>query len=54
MMGDNRDPPATLAIGGAVDNRFIKGKARFICWPPARMRGVRYRQDLTGFPFASV
>lgn len=41
MMGDNRDHSCDSRYWGPVDNRFIKGKAWFIYWPPSRMKVVR-------------
>lgn len=41
MMGDNRDHSCDSRYWGPVDNRFIKGKAWFIYWPPSRMKMVR-------------
>lgn len=41
MMGDNRDHSCDSRYWGPVNERFIKGKAWFIYWPPSRMRVVR-------------
>ena len=41
MMGDNRDHSCDSRYWGPVDERFIKGKAWFIYWPPSRMAMVR-------------
>jgi signal peptidase I len=41
MMGDNRDHSCDSRYWGPVHNRFIKGKAWFIYWPPSRMTVVR-------------
>jgi signal peptidase I len=41
MMGDNRDHSCDSRYWGPVPDRFFKGKAWFIYWPPSRMAGVR-------------
>jgi len=41
MMGDNRDHSCDSRYWGPVDQKFIKGKAWFIYWPPSRMKVVR-------------
>lgn len=41
MMGDNRDHSCDSRYWGPVDEKFIKGKAWFIYWPPSRMKIVR-------------
>ncbi len=41
MMGDNRDHSCDSRYWGPVDQRYIKGKAWFIYWPPSRMKIVR-------------
>jgi len=41
MMGDNRDHSCDSRYWGPVNDRFIKGKAWFIYWPPSRMAIVR-------------
>lgn len=41
MMGDNRDHSCDSRYWGPVHERFVKGKAWFIYWPPSRMKVVR-------------
>ena len=41
MMGDNRDHSCDSRYWGPVEERFVKGNAWFIYWPPARMGAVR-------------
>jgi signal peptidase I len=40
-MGDNRDRSCDSRYWGPVESRYLKGKAWFIYWPPARMRVVK-------------
>ena len=40
-MGDNRDKSCDSRYWGPVEERFVKGKAWFIYWPPTRIRLVR-------------
>ena len=41
MMGANRDHSCDSRYWGPVEEKFIKGKAWFIYWPPSRMKIVR-------------
>lgn len=41
MMGDNRDHSCDSRYWGPVDEKFVKGNAWFIYWPPSRMGAVR-------------
>jgi signal peptidase I len=41
MMGDNRDHSCDSRYWGPVDEKYVKGNAWFIYWPPSRMGGVR-------------
>ncbi|MFA6315785.1 MAG: signal peptidase I [Elusimicrobiota bacterium] len=41
MMGDNRDHSCDGRYWGPVETKYLKGKAWFIYWPPARMGVVR-------------
>jgi signal peptidase I len=41
MMGDNRDASCDSRYWGPVEERYIKGKAWFMYWPPSRMSAVR-------------
>lgn len=37
MMGDNRDESCDSRFWGPVQDRYIKGQAWFVYWPPSRM-----------------
>jgi signal peptidase I len=41
MMGDNRDHSCDSRYWGPVEERYIKGKAWFLYWPPSRMGAAR-------------
>jgi signal peptidase I len=41
MMGDNRDQSCDSRFWGPVDERFVKGKAWLLYWPPDHMKTVR-------------
>jgi signal peptidase I len=41
MMGDNRDHSCDSRYWGPVDEKFVKGNAWFLYWPPSRMGAVR-------------
>jgi signal peptidase I len=41
MMGDNRDHSCDSRYWGPVPERYVKGNAWFIYWPPSRMGAVR-------------
>ncbi|MDE2141636.1 MAG: signal peptidase I [Elusimicrobia bacterium] len=41
MMGDNRDHSCDSRYWGPVEERYIKGNAWFLYWPPSRMGAVR-------------
>jgi signal peptidase I len=40
-MGDNRDRSCDSRYWGPIEERYVKGKAWFIYWPPSRMRLVQ-------------
>lgn len=40
-MGDNRDKSCDSRYWGPVEEKYVKGKAWFIYWPPTRIRLVR-------------
>jgi signal peptidase I len=41
MMGDNRDHSCDSRYWGPVEERYVKGNAWFLYWPPSRMGSVR-------------
>lgn len=41
MMGDNRDHSCDSRYWGPVEERYVKGNAWFLYWPPSRMGAVR-------------
>lgn len=41
MMGDNRDHSCDSRYWGPVPEKYVKGNAWFIYWPPSRMGAVR-------------
>ena len=41
MMGDNRDHSCDSRYWGPVEERFVKGKAWFLYWPPSRIKAAR-------------
>ena len=41
MMGDNRDRSCDSRYWGPVEERYVKGKAWLLYWPPARMKSIR-------------
>jgi len=41
MMGDNRDNSCDSRYWGPVPEKYVKGNAWFIYWPPSRMGAVR-------------
>ena len=41
MMGDNRDHSCDSRYWGPVEEKYVKGNAWFLYWPPSRMGAVR-------------
>ena len=41
MMGDNRDHSCDSRYWGPVEERYVKGNAWFLYWPPSRLGAVR-------------
>jgi signal peptidase I len=41
MMGDNRDHSCDSRYWGPVEERYVKGNAWFLYWPPSRMGAAR-------------
>ena len=41
MMGDNRDHSCDSRYWGPVEEKYVKGNAWFLYWPPSRMGSVR-------------
>jgi signal peptidase I len=41
MMGDNRDHSCDSRYWGPVDEKYVKGNAWFLYWPPSRMGAAR-------------
>ena len=40
-MGDNRDHSCDSRYWGPVEERFLKGRAWILYWPPSRMKTVQ-------------